>query len=391
MAITAISRDWGVDPSIVRITTTDDLTAITTTGYLTAQATNIELLQNGEFQWLDGDFVLIYYSDGEGFFVRDADNETFDAANPSSGLADTLQNGNIFVGNVSNIATGVAPSGDITLTNAGVFGIAAGAIVNADVNAAAAIAYSKLAVLPSANILVGNGASPSVATVRAVTGDIAITNTGVTSIAAGAIVNADVNASALIDFSKLAVLPSGNILVGNGAGTSIPASVAMSGDATIIASGALTIANNAVTSAKTAVNLIQYARVTMTAAEFNGMYGAPKLLVAAAGSNTLIVLHRAALDMLFVSAAYAAGGPVAIQWDSTVHGAGALASNSEAAADFAAGVSTSFQFSGAFGDTVGAVALSTTVNKGLYLSNTTGAFTTGDGTFVVHLWYSVAS
>jgi hypothetical protein len=49
------------------------------------------------------------------------------------------------VGNGSNVAAGVTPSGDVTLTNAGVFGIATGAIVNADVNGAAAISADKLA------------------------------------------------------------------------------------------------------------------------------------------------------------------------------------------------------------------------------------------------------
>ena len=40
---------------------------------------------------------------------------------------------------------------DVTLTNAGVFGIASGAIVNADVNASAAIADSKLDTISTAN------------------------------------------------------------------------------------------------------------------------------------------------------------------------------------------------------------------------------------------------
>ena len=44
----------------------------------------------------------------------------------------------------------VVPSGDVTLTNAGVFGIASGAIVNADINASAAIADSKLATISTA-------------------------------------------------------------------------------------------------------------------------------------------------------------------------------------------------------------------------------------------------
>lgn len=306
MSITAIGRYFDGEPNIVTIVSTDSLATITTTGYLTgtAIAADIELLQNGEFQWTDTDLVLIYYSPAQiGFFVRDATNNTFDALAAPSGLANTLQDGDIFVGNASNIATGVNPTGDITLSNTGVFGIAAGAIVDADVNAAAAIAFSKLAALPSAQILVGSAGN--VATAVAMSGDIAITNAGVTSISAGAIINADINAAAAIAFSKLATLPSAEILVGSAGGVAtavsvtgdvtisnagvtaiaadvivnadinsaaaiafsklatlasgnllvgsaggVATSVAMSGDATIVASGALTIANDAITTAK---------------------------------------------------------------------------------------------------------------------------------------------
>jgi len=135
-------------------------------------------------------------------------------------------------------------------------------------------------------------------------------------------------------------------------------------------------------------NLI-YTTVAITAAEFNGMYAAPKLLVAAPGANKLLVLEQMDLLMTFVSADYAAGGVVAVQYDSTVHGAGVLASNGEAAADFFAAASTTFQFTPVSGNTVGALPFSTTVNKGLYLSNLTGAFTTGDSTFVAHIWYRI--
>jgi len=39
----------------------------------------------------------------------------------------------------------------------------------------------------------------------------------------------------------------------------------------------------------------------------------------------------------------------------------------------------------------GVVALpfTTTVNKGLYLSNITGAFTTGNSAMVAHIWYRI--
>ncbi len=388
MSITAIGRYFVGDPNIVSIVTDDDLATITTAGYLTSAdiLADIELLQNGEFQWTETDLVLIYYATAQiGFFTHDAVNNTFDELNPSGGLTNTLQDGDIFVGNASNIATGVSPSGDITLTNAGVFGIATGVIVNADVKASAAIAFSKLAALPSANSLVGSAGN--VATAVAMTGDIAITNTGVTAIQAGAIVNADVNAAAAIDFSKLATLASGNVLVGSAGG--VATSVALSGDVTVSNAGVTAIGANKVLSSMVSPLLEKYVAVAVTAAEFKALYSAPKLILAAGGANTLIVLKRAIVAMTFVSAAYAAGGVVGFQYDSTVHGAGVAASNTEAAADFFAAASTAFQFEGVSGNTVAISPFTTSVNKGIYLSNLTADFTTGDGTFVIHLWYSV--
>lgn len=59
------------------------------------------------------------------------------------------------------------------------------------------------------------------------------------AIVSGSIANAQVSASAAIDFSKLAALTSGNILVGNA--SNVAASVAMSGDVTINNAGSTTI------------------------------------------------------------------------------------------------------------------------------------------------------
>jgi len=127
----------------------------------------------------------------------------------------------------------------------------------------------------------------------------------------------------------------------------------------------------------------KYTTVAITAAEFNGMYAAPKLLVAAGGANTLLVLDKLDLLMTYVSANYAAGGVAAVQYDSTANGAGVIASTTLSAATFQAAVSTGFVFNGG----VVPQTFSTCVNKGLYLSNITGAFTTGDSTFVAHIWY----
>ena len=68
-------------------------------------------------------------------------------------------------------------------------------------------------------------------------------------LADGAVTNAKVDAAAAIAFSKLAALTSGNILVGNA--SNVPASVALSGDATISNTGVLSIAKvSAITSTK---------------------------------------------------------------------------------------------------------------------------------------------
>lgn len=73
------------------------------------------------------------------------------------GAAAALTNGHIFVGNVSNQPADVAMSGDITITNTGVTAIGAGIIVNADINAAAAIARSKLAVGTAGRLVYNDG------------------------------------------------------------------------------------------------------------------------------------------------------------------------------------------------------------------------------------------
>ena len=77
-------------------------------------------------------------------------------------------------------------------------------IANGDISTSAAIAYSKLATLSSGNIVLGSSAN--VATSTAVTGDVTISNTGVTSIASLVIVNDDINANAGIVDTKLATI-----------------------------------------------------------------------------------------------------------------------------------------------------------------------------------------
>jgi hypothetical protein len=130
---------------------------------------------------------------------------------------------------------------------------------------------------------------------------------------------------------------------------------------------------------------LRYVAVPITASAFNGMYATPIQLVAAPGANTLLVLDKVQLLMTYNSAAYAAGGTIAAQYDSTANGAGVIASTTLANTAVQATVSTGWNFNAG----VVAETFSTCVNKGLYLSNISGAFTTGDSPMVAHVWYKV--
>jgi hypothetical protein len=130
-----------------------------------------------------------------------------------------------------------------------------------------------------------------------------------------------------------------------------------------------------------------FAQVSISAAEFNGMYATPVQLVAAAGADTMIIVDSIALQMTYVSADYAAGGVVAAQYDNTANGAGVHASTDGTAADYFASASTVFKLNAS--DVL--APFSTCANKGIFLSNLTQAFTTGDSTFIVKVYYHTIS
>jgi hypothetical protein len=82
-------------------------------------------------------------------------------------------------------ATTIAPGDEFPIEQSGVTkrvaaSVVRGGLTDGSIDAAAAISFSKLAALDSANILVGNGSN--VATKVAVTGDVTISNAGVTAI-----------------------------------------------------------------------------------------------------------------------------------------------------------------------------------------------------------------
>lgn len=181
MAITSIMRDWGTQPCIVRITTTDTLAAITTAGYLTAQAPYIAALNNGAFEYVEGALYAVNFSDGEGFFTVDSSDMTFVAEVDPGQLSETLQSARIFVGSAGNVATGVALSGDATMANTGAITIAANAVTTAkilDANVtvgklAVALQPSHVVKFAGQHTTVGGAAAEAIAVVGALDTDLA--------------------------------------------------------------------------------------------------------------------------------------------------------------------------------------------------------------------------
>ena len=176
---------------------------------------------------------------------------------------DAKTDGQILVGDGTDI-TSVAVSGDVTLDNTGAVTIANDAITTAKLAniTRGSILVGGVSNAPTAynaktdgQILVGDGTD---ITSVAVSGDVTLDNTGAVTIADDAITTA-----------KLANITRGSILVGGvsnaptaynaktdgqilvGDGTDIT-SVAVSGDVTLDNTGAVTIANDAITTAKLA-------------------------------------------------------------------------------------------------------------------------------------------
>ena len=198
----------------------------------------------------------------------------------------TMAPNKIYVGNNTSNKTEMAVAGDVTITQNGTTvttAIGSGVIVNADVSATAAIAHTKLAAVAPGYVMVGNASSQAVAV--AVSGDVTMSNAGAVAIASGAIVNADVNASAAIAHTKLAAVAPGYVMVGNASSQAV--AVAVSGDITMANNGAVAIAAGAIVAADVnATGLSQIdANVTTTNTVYTPAFRG-QVLIGGAGVGT---------------------------------------------------------------------------------------------------------
>lgn len=154
-----------------------------------------------------------------------------------------VEDGEITTAKIASLAVTTAKLADDAVTSAK---IADGTIVNADINSSAAIAHSKLANATAGQVLLGT-TTTGVVTATTVSGDVTITGAGVTAIGAGVIVNADINASAAIDKTKIS-------------GTAITAGDTGTVTSTMIADGTIV---NADINASAAIDLGKLADATI--------------------------------------------------------------------------------------------------------------------------------
>lgn len=172
---------------------------------------------------------------------------------------------------------------------------------------------------------------------------------------------------------SIAALTSAHIFVGNGsnAGTD----VALSGDATLANTGALTVAPA----------LIQHAQIALTAAQIKAIKTTPVLVLAAPGAGKAILVHNSQISMTYGSVQFASGGVVSLV-DHLTHNAVHTATGI-AAATVNAAASFCYQLGGlsANGGTT------RPLNTGIDVEAATADFTTGDSTAKVDLWYSVVT
>lgn len=135
------------------------------------------------------------------------------------------------------------------------------------------------------------------------------------------------------------------------------------------------------------LNGVRHAKISLTAAQINGMYAAPVVVIAAPGSGKAISIVKAQFVITRTATAFADGGAAIIQYDSTVNGGGTQACDSTIASTVitgAAGASHTIRNGAVTSDST-----ATIVNKGIYISNDTAAFTTGTGTATLDVWYTV--
>lgn len=129
--------------------------------------------------------------------------------------------------------------------------------------------------------------------------------------------------------------------------------------------------------------------ITLSSSDIKNMYATPVVAIASPGSNTMIQVHTALVEFVYVAPAYSGGSPtgqIYLQYGNAAHGAGG----------------TIIPFTSIINNTANYVisdwvynyqtsTASNVVGQSVYLSNPVAAYTTGNGTANVTIFYSIVN
>ena len=184
-------------------------------------------------------------------------------ANVTLAKVENVTSGSIIIGSAGNIPTEVPMSGDIGIIASGATDIAAGAIVNADINGAAAVDYSKLNLTGSvlnadlAGSVAWDKMVPlTVSKVPVIDASGEIVASSITATELGNVAGVTSPLQPQIDGKITSGLASGKIFIGSGAGAAVAQT--LTGDVTIAVTGVTTIPANSITSAQITTGTISY-------------------------------------------------------------------------------------------------------------------------------------
>ena len=160
-----------------------------------------------------------------------------------------------------------------------------------------------------------------------------------------------------------------------------PLAIALPGAGTSFAVQEQEIGSAQIGSTACKPGFLQLASISLTAAQIIAMYATPQLLIAAPPTGMSLVVEQVMIRFVAGATQFTGGGVVAPQIGNTVHGGGTLVSATLPAATINSASSSDTQLD----DTGANVTL--TQATGLYISNATAAFATGNGTATVYVWY----
>ena len=224
--------------------------------------------------------------------IEELDTEKVGAASPTFTGDVTIDTGGtiIFEGTTDNAYEVTLDPGDPTADRTITFPDVTGTLVSTgdtgsvtNTMLAGSIAFTKLATLSSANILVGNSSNQAASV--AMSGDITISNTGVTAIGAGVIVNADISSSAEIAVSKLANGTARQLLQTDSAGTGVEFASNIDVPGTLDVTGATTLDSTLAITGQTTLAEIKEATSTLTGTDLDPDAGSVQIKTLAANTT----------------------------------------------------------------------------------------------------------